>query len=191
MEKVNASELAGASVIRGGLSNEVAIAHGVYTATLIGADGQEKWTETFPNLVTTQGKNYLLTNTFSSVATVNVRMSLITSATTPLVTDTYATPTGGTTEAGSGVIGTTRPTPTFSAASAGSIATSSAVAFSIVGSATISGCMVVMASTLGTLATVGNTATSGGILYSAGAFTGGNKTVSNGDTLNVTYTASV
>jgi hypothetical protein len=191
MEKCNAAEATGVSVVRGsGTFTEQARATGVYTATLVGTDGQVKWTETFDNLVTTQGKNFLLDTAFAGSAN-NVRMSLITSATTPLVTDTYATPTGGTTEAGSGVIGTTRPTPSFSAASAGSKATSSAVSFSIVGSATISGCMLVMAATLGTLATVGNTATSGGVLYSAGTFSGGSKAVTNGDTLNVTYTASL
>jgi hypothetical protein len=30
-----------------------------------------------------------------------------------------------------------------------------------------------------------------GILYSAGSFTGGNRSIASGDTLNVTYTASV
>jgi hypothetical protein len=38
------------------------------------------------------------------------------------------------------------------------------------------------------LSTIDNTA---GTLYSAGAFTGGVKTVGSGDTLNVSYTASM
>jgi hypothetical protein len=75
----------------------------------------------------------------------------------------------------------TRVAPTFGTASAGSLATT-ATAFNINGTATIAGCFMVTNSTKS-----GTT----GILYSAGSFTGGNKSVTSGDTLNVTYTASV
>jgi hypothetical protein len=47
--------------------------------------------------------------------------------------------------------------------------------------------------TYGDGTTYANTAagSAGGVLYSAGSFTGGNRSVANGDTLNVTYTFSL
>jgi hypothetical protein len=51
---------------------------------------------------------------------------------------------------------------------------------------TVAGCGIVFGS--GAVSTIDSTA---GVLYSVGAFTAGSKTVGNGDTLNVSYTASL
>jgi len=79
-----------------------------------------------------------------------------------------------------------RKTAAWSAASGGSKALSSALSFAIGSSGTVGGCFLVLGT--GAVSTIDNTS---GVLYSAGAFTGGSKTVSNGDTLNVSYTASL
>jgi hypothetical protein len=76
-----------------------------------------------------------------------------------------------------------RPTPTFSAAASGSKTTSSAVTFAITSSGTVAGCFI----NIGGSATKDNTT---GTLFSAGDFTAGAKTVTSGDTLSVTYTAT-
>jgi hypothetical protein len=76
-----------------------------------------------------------------------------------------------------------RPTPTFSAAAAGAKTTSSAVTFAITSSGTVAGCFI----NIGGSATKDNTT---GTLFSAGDFTAGSKTVTSGDTLSVTYTAT-
>lgn len=77
----------------------------------------------------------------------------------------------------------TRVAPSFSAAAARSKTTSVAAAFNINGTTTtIKGCFLTSGS-----AKSGAT----GTLYSAGLFTAGDKAVANGDTLNVTYTASL
>jgi hypothetical protein len=189
MERLTATESASVSVIRGsGRFTENANATGVYTATCFGTDGQEKWSETFDNLVTTQGKNYLLNNGITGSAYTNIKyMSLITAGGST-ATDTYATP-GTTVEVGASVIAA-RLTVTFTASTANSLATTTAVSFSIGASATVTGCMLVMvANTIGALATRGDTTTSGAVLYSSGTFT--SKTVASGDTLNVSYTASL
>ena len=75
----------------------------------------------------------------------------------------------------------TRPAPTWTSASAGAKATT-ATSFSINGSGTVAGAFMTTDST--------KSGTSG-ILYSAGNFTGGSRTVASGDTLNVTYTATL
>ena len=75
----------------------------------------------------------------------------------------------------------TRRQLTLAAASAGAKATSNAVIFSMSIGGTVKGAFIVNQSTK---------AGSTGTLYSAGLFTVGDKVVTNGDTLNITYTAS-
>lgn len=164
-------------------------AHGRYTATCIGADGMVKWAEDFDNLITTQGKNHLLDNGLAGPATaVNVRMSAIASG-TPVIGDTYASHAGFT-EVAVGVIAA-RGTPSFSAASGGVKQTSAAVSFSIVGTGTVTGVAInLIVGAVGNLGVVADTATAGGVLYSAGLF-GSSKSVSSGDTINVTYSTTL
>jgi hypothetical protein len=66
------------------------------------------------------------------------------------------------------------------------LALSAALSFAITATDTISGAFLVFGS--GAVSTVSSTA---GTLYSAGTFSGGNRSVLNGDTLNVSYTASL
>jgi hypothetical protein len=187
MEKCNALELVDASVVRGsGSFIETANAEGVYTVTCIGADGNIKWSEDIQNTVVTQGKNYLLTLMTSASSTNVLRMGLKGTG-SAASTDTYTSHAGWsevTAYTGS------RGTPAWSASSGGSISTSSAVSFSINGTATVAGCMLVMAPTATTLGTAGDTAATGAVLYSAGDFAA-SKSVTSGDTLNVSYTASL
>ena len=119
--------------------------------------------------------------------------SLVDGASTPTYntsTDTSATHAGWTENVQ--YSNSTRPTASFNSATSsgggagtagtGSKATS-ATAFNISGTGgTIAGTFLISNSTKS-----GTT----GILYSAGSFTGGNKVVASGDTLNVTYTAQV
>ena len=189
MNKANTTDTLGASVARGAVQNDEMMALGHYTAECFDASGNLNWNESFDNLVTTQGKNHLLDNGLAGPASaVAARMSFITSG-TPVVGDTYATHAGFT-ELGSGVIAT-RGTPSFSVAAAGVKQTSSAVSASIIGTGTVTGVAInVVVGTVGNLGVVADTATANAILYSAGLF-GASKSVSNGDTLNVTYSTTL
>ncbi len=162
---------------------------GRYSVECLGSDGNIKWSEEYDNLVTTQGKNHLLDNGLAGPATaVATRMSLIASG-TPVIGDTYATHAGFA-ELGSGVVAV-RGTPAYSASSGGVKATSSSVSFSIVGTGTITGSAInLVVGTVGNLGVVADTATSGGILFSAGLF-GSSKSVTSGDTLNVSYSCTL
>ena len=139
-------------------------------------DGRLKWKEEFDNLVTTEGLNALLNNSFNAAAgSVAWYVGLVTgpgSGTTFAAGDTLASH-GGWTEANpySG----NRPAWTKNgAASGGAMSNSSSKAsFAITGSATIAGAF---------LASV-NTGTTG-ILYGEGDFSA-DRSVINGDTLNV------
>jgi hypothetical protein len=75
----------------------------------------------------------------------------------------------------------TRRQITFAAASGGSKATANAVVFSMDRAGTVKGAFIANNATK-----AGTT----GTLYSAGLFTVGDKVVTAGDTLNITYTAS-
>lgn len=164
---------------------------GTYHVTCVGADGEVKWTDTIENLVTNDGKKYLLDTLFAgSGFTQSWAMGLVDGTSAPTfngATDVMGGHAGWTEN--TAYSNASRVAPGWSAATAtgggaGTAGTgskvSTAVSFNINAAATIAGCFLTTVNTKG-----GTT----GILYSAGAFTGGNKVVANGDTLNVTYTA--
>jgi len=183
-EKVNPQDASGAVVIRGsGLSERVDM-HGRFVVECFDGLGRLKWRETIENLVTTVGKNDLLDKYLGLAVATAIHMGLKGTG-AAAVGDTMSSHAGWLEVGGANAPTYTgnRPVPAYAAASGGSKTTSAAVSFAITGSGTIAGCFIVMSGS----ATKDNTT---GVLYSAGDFTGGSKIVSNGDTLNVTYTAS-
>jgi hypothetical protein len=146
----------------------------------------------FPNVVATVGKNLALDTYLagSAYTVVGPYMGLISSTSYSAVAagDTM-TSHAGWLEAGNANTPTytsPRKTAAWSAASSGSKALSSALSYAMTGTGTVKGCFLVYGS--GALTTIDNTA---GTLYSAGLFTGGDQPVVNGNTLNVSYTASL
>lgn len=146
-----------------------------YDIQCVGADGQEKWRETFRNLVTTAGKTLLLNVMFGATAkSAAWYLGMISTLSTgPAVGDTLASKAWTESTAYTG----NRKTITFGTASAGSI-THTAVSFGITATDTINGCFVCDAAS-GT----------SGTLYSAGTFTA--RAVVNTDTLNITVTLTI
>lgn len=182
-ENQHATSAQGATLTRGGGAIESARASGSYTVTCTGADGRVRWVDHIANLVTTAGKNDALDKYLAGSAyTAAWYLGLIDSGSYSAVAagDTASSHAGWTES--TAYSNSTRVAATFAAASSGSKATSAASAFSINATATIKGCFLISNSTKG-----GST----GTLYSAGLFSGGDRAVANGDTLNVSYTASL
>jgi hypothetical protein len=157
---------------------------GVFTVTCFDANGNLKWEEQFHNLVVNVGLQDLNTKYFTgSGYTAAWFLGLVDGGTTPTYAagDTLASHAGwteltpGTTYSGN------RKSVTFGTATTAdpSVITNSASpsVFNVIASATVAGAFLTSASS-GT----------SGILFSEGNFTGGNKIVANGDTVNVTYT---
>lgn len=182
IERGDAQDAIGAAVIMRPAVAEELHASGRYEFECLAPDGSIRWHETIDNLVVTVGKNNLLDNYFAGSAyTAAFFLGLVDGGSAPTFAagDTMASHAGWTEN--TTYSNATRPAPTFNAASAGSKSTT-ATSFNINGTATVAGGF------LTTNSTVGGTT---GTLYSAGAFTGGNRSVVSGDTLNITYTASV
>jgi len=187
MEKANANDNLGATVVRGMDFLESANATGRYVVECRGIDGNIKWIDDIENAVVTEGKNYVLDKAFAGVtysATWYVGLHS-TAAYTPTGSETYAAK--GITEF-TGYSQAARPTAAWSAASSGSKALSSNATFSVNASGTVYGAILVTGSS-----TKGDSTASAGVnaLWSVGNFTGGSKAVSNGDTLSVSYTTSL
>lgn len=141
----------------------------------------EAWTDITHNLVPTVGKNHLLDNWLAgSTYTAAWYMGLTSTGATYAAGDTMASHAGWTES--TAYSQANRITCAFSSAASGSKALSSALAFSINASATIAGAFIASVNTKG-----GTT----GTLGSASNFTGGDRAVSNGDTLSVSGSWSV
>jgi len=182
-DKVQIADVCEASVTRGASHKEATSISGYYTVECFN-NGQLKWKDDIHNLVTTVGKNFTMDTTLGNTAGGAVVMGLKGTGTT-VVADTQASHAGWLEVglANAPVYTGNRPTPTFSAASAGAKTTSSAVTFAITSSGTVAGCFI----NIGGSAIKDSTT---GTLFSAGDFTAGSKTVTSGDTLSVTYTAT-
>ena len=171
---------------------EQAKATGFFTAVCIDSNGQEKWSTTAENTVTTVGKNLALDTYLagSSYTVVGPFMGLISSTSYSAISASDSMSShAGWLEAGLANTPTytgNRKTAAWSSASSGSKALSAALSFAITGSGTVKGAFLVYGT--GAVATKDDT---NGTLYSAGLFSGGDKTVGNGDTINVSYTASL
>jgi hypothetical protein len=182
-EKSNLADSADATVIAGGNLRQGAGASGVYTVVCIGADGVEKWRDEFPNLVVNEGLQ-LMNDTFFDGTTYTAAwyLGLITgpaASTTFAAADTMLSHGGWTED--TTYSNANRPTVAFGSATLAdpSVIATTATSFSINGTTTVAGAF------LTTDDTKGGTA---GTLFSASDFTGGDRLLQSGDTLNVTYT---
>lgn len=192
MENLNGKDHIGASVLRGSGMKELSLIKGTYYAKCIGKDGKVKWEDTIENLVTDVGANELLDLALGGSGTSTFFLGLISSVGWSQVAnaDTMSSHAGWA-EAGNGTnypnwdtpASNARATITWNSASSRSKAISSAASFSIAtNGGTVKGCFIVFST--GAVATNNNT---GGVLLSAGTFSGGDKVVSDGDTLQVSY----
>ena len=185
MEFSSAKDQVSATLVtRPGLGETVG-AGGVYSVTCVGADGVEKWSDTFHNLVMNGGLANMNGVYFAaSTQSTTWYLGLVTgpgSSTTYAAGDTLASHAGWTEN--TDYTGNRKSVTFGSATSANpSVITNSASpsAFAMSGTATIAGAFLCNVAS-GT----------SGVLFSAGDFTGGDKSVASGDTLNVTYTFSL
>lgn len=148
-------------------------------------DGRLVWSDEFHNLVVTTGLNKYLDATLKTgLASPTWYVGLVTgpgAGNTYVLADTMASHAGWAEAVG--YSNANRPTWTPGAIAAGSVDNSAAKAvFNINAPATIAGCFMVDNNTKGG---------SAGTLLGVGNFTGGDRAVQSGDTLNVTVTASL
>jgi len=189
-DRLDSIDFSNVTVIRGGDQREEARAHGHFDVVCLDPEGNVKWVDEIENTVVNQGKDYMLNNSLSgsSFTTPGPYMTLCTSTgfnTTPAATNTYQSHPDYTETTRIAA----RLVMSFTASSSGT-KTANAVSFSITGTDTIAGCAVMYTVTT----TVGdNSAVSGlnNFLLSVGPFTGGNKSVGSGDTIQVTYSFSI
>lgn len=172
-----------ATVERGGIAEQVVGLMGRYEVECRDATGRLKWRDVIDNLVVDVGLNDMLDKWLKGSAyTAAFYVGLTGGTPTVVAGNTMSSHAGWTDD--TTYSNATRPALTLGTVSAKAVDNSASKAvFNINGTATIGGAFVTTNNTKG-----GTT----GTLISAGAFSGGNKSVSSGDTLNVqiTYTAS-
>ena len=180
---VNTQQTEASLIANSGEKIGQSISH-IYTVECYGPDGQLKWTDTYRNLTTTAGLNKYLDATLKTGLTSPTwYVGLITG---PGAGNTYAAADVMSSHAGwtenTTYSNVTRPQWNPGSVAAGSVDNSASKAvFNISGSATIAGCFMVDNSTKGGTS---------GTLLGEGNFSGGDRAVQNGDTLNVTVTCT-
>jgi hypothetical protein len=183
--KMNASEAMGVGLVaRNGVAEGCEI-KGRYVVECFDKDGNAKWSDAIDNLVTTVGKNLMLDKTLagSSWSTGTVYMGL--KGTGSAASGDTMSSHSGWSELNITSSSGARQSMSFNSASSGSKATSAAVSFSITtaGPTTVAGVFTVISGSATNADTTGT-------LFSAGDFSSSRSVVS-GDTLQVSYTASV
>jgi len=198
-ELSNFGDASSASVTRGAQHDETLGIQGIYHVTCYDKDGNIKWEDDAPNLVTAVGKQALFdyyfgaTGTAGGTAAGTNYLGLCGGTATYTAADTMASHTW------SEVGGTNAPAYTgnrqsiswTAASSSGTTPsnvttkTGGSITFAMTSSGTVNGCFI----NSGASASATKDTTTG-VLYSAGNFTGGSKTVANGDSLAVTYSTT-
>jgi hypothetical protein len=152
-----------------------------YHVECFGPDGKLKWADEFDNLVVTEGLNDSLDKHLKGSSYTAAWYVGLTAATPTFAAGNTMSSHAGWTE-DVNYSNATRPALTLGTVSAGSVDNSASKAsYNINGSTTIGGAFVTSGSAKsGTV----------GTLYGGGAFSGGNRAVVSGDTLNVTVTCT-
>ena len=197
-EKANLGDTSVATITRGADSGETLGIQGYYNVKCYDKDGNLKWEDVAPNLVTAVGKQAVFDFYFGATSNGGTAsganyLGLCGGTATYTAADTMASHTW--TEVG----GTNAPAytgnrqaPVWTAASSSGTTpsnvtskTAPALTFAMTSSGTVNGCFI----NSGASASATKDTTTG-VLYSAGNFTGGSKTVASGDSLAVTYTTT-
>ena len=189
MEHSKASDSVTAGMITNRAGGERVGAGGIFTVTCVGADGKEKWSDKFHNLVVNQGLQDMNSKYFSASGyTAAWYLGLVQgpgSGTTFAAADTLASHAGWTELVPGTAYTGNRKTATFGTATTADPSvianTASPASFAMLVNGTVVAGAFLASVSSGT----------SGILFSAGDFTGGDKTVDSGDTLNVTYSFSL
>ncbi len=153
-----------------------------YLVECFDKDGNLKWTDEFDNLITNAGLNDNLDKYLKGSAyTAGWYVGLISGTPTPAAADTMASHAGWTEI--TAYTESTREALTLGTVTSQSVDNSAAKASYAINadSTTVGGAFIV---------TDGTKSGTSGVLYGVGAFTGGNKSTDNGDTLNVTVTCT-
>ena len=176
METATPKFAATAALIKSAAGEHATAAPGfTFDVVCIDKDGVEKWRDTFHNLVTTEGKNKLLSTGFDADTQITTWYLGLKLTGTPVIADTLASHASW--SEFSSYTGN-RQAIVFGTASAASLA-GAELTYAITGSRTVLGAFVCSVAT-GT----------SGTLYSAGDFSGGSKVVAASDSLKVTPTLS-
>lgn len=199
IEKSNFGDSASASVTRGAAHDETLGIQGWYDVKCFDSEGNLKWEDKAPNLVTAVGKQALFDFYFGATGTAGGTASgvnflgLCGGTATYAAADTMASHTWS--EVGLAnapaytgnrqSINFTAATSTGTSPSNVTSKTGGALTFAMTSSGTVNGCFI-----NGGASASATKDTTTGVLYSAGNFTGGSKTVANGDSLAVTYTTT-
>ena len=199
IEKSNFGDAASASVTRGAQHDETIGIQGWYDVKCYDSEGNLKWEDKAPNLVTAVGKQALFDFFFGATGTAGGTaaganyLGLCGGTATYTAADTMASKAW--TEVGLAnapaytgnrqLINWTAASSSGTSPSNVTTKTGGAITFAMTSSGTVNGCFI-----NGGASASATKDTTTGVLYSAGNFTGGSKTVANGDSLAVTYSTT-